>query len=209
MGRLQVDLLPRRRRGRAGQPQRTPDDPLLPRAGERCHRRAARALRHRRRDRHRRRRRIGLRGAAAAAAPCRVAGADARRADARIVHRVRSARARRRRLHGPPVQRAPRRTRRRLGRRGTDVSRHSRHDGSGHGAALVLRVRGCGSRRNRRQATGHPVSARQANHVQDQAHSDGGLRRRRIPRCTSPVPTRSARCYSGSSKTTALSRRSA
>ncbi len=67
----------------------------------RRHRGAARAVRHRRRDRHRLRRRIGLRGAATATAPGRVAGADARRADARLVHRVRPARARRRRLHGP------------------------------------------------------------------------------------------------------------
>ena len=88
----------------------------FPELVERGHRRAARALRHRRRDRHRRRRRPGLRGAATAHAPGRVAGADARRADARVVHRVRPARTRRRRLHGPPVQRAPRRTRRRLGR---------------------------------------------------------------------------------------------
>ena len=35
VGRLPVDLLPRRRRGRAGQPQRAADDPVLPRTGRR------------------------------------------------------------------------------------------------------------------------------------------------------------------------------
>ena len=37
VGRLPVDLLPRRRRGRAGQPQRAADDPLLPRTGRGGH----------------------------------------------------------------------------------------------------------------------------------------------------------------------------
>ena len=183
MGRLQVDLLPRRRRGRAGQPQRAPDDPLLPRAGERrpsqsCPQRcvidgeiviAADGA-------------SGLRGAAAAAAPGRIAGADARREDARLVHRVRPARrSATTTTRGRPFSERRAALVDALGRRWTDVSRHARHHGSGHCAALVLRVRGRGSRRSRRQATDHPVPARQANHVQDQARSDGRLRRRRIP----------------------------
>ena len=65
-------------------------------------------------DRHRPR--PGLRGAATAHPPGRFAGADARRADAGLLHRVRPARPRRRRLHRAPVQRAARRARRRAGR---------------------------------------------------------------------------------------------
>ena len=51
VGRVPVDHLPRRRRGRDRQPQRAADDPLLPRAGRGGQGRAARAVRDRRRDR--------------------------------------------------------------------------------------------------------------------------------------------------------------
>ena len=117
VGRVPVDLFPRRRRGGARQPQREADDPVLPRVGRGGHRRAAGALRDRRRDRHRHRPRPGFRGAAAAHPPGRFAGAHARRADAGVVHRLRPAGPRRRRLHRPAVRRAPRRTGRRAGRR--------------------------------------------------------------------------------------------
>ena len=48
VGRVPVHLLPRRRRGRARQPQRAADDPLLPRAGRGGHGRTAGAVRDRR-----------------------------------------------------------------------------------------------------------------------------------------------------------------
>ena len=51
----------------------------------------------------------------------------------------------------------------------------------GYGAAMVLRVRGGGPGRDRRQAADHPLPAGQAHHVQDQARADRRLRRRRLP----------------------------
>ena len=71
MGRLPLDRVPRRRRGRDRQPQGAADDPLLPggRAGGQEQLPAARG--DRRRDRRRRRRRPGLLGAAAAHPPGR------------------------------------------------------------------------------------------------------------------------------------------
>ena len=62
-----------------------------------------------------------------------------------------------------------------------------------HRAALVLRVRGRRPRRSRRQAADDPVPARQANHVQDQARAHGGLRRRRLSAAQVRRRTRSAR----------------
>src|SRR6059058_1685393 len=96
VGRVPVDRLPRRRRGRDRQPQRPADDPLLP--GDRRGRpaRAAAALRGRRRDRPGDRARAGLRGAAAAPASGRVPGRAARRPYPGLFHRLRPARARRR-----------------------------------------------------------------------------------------------------------------
>ena len=99
VGRVPLHRVPRRRRHRAGQPQRAAVHPLLPRADRAAQGVAARALRRRRRDRRRRprRQRARLRRPAAAHPPRRVAGPPPRRGDAGVVRRLRPAGARRRR----------------------------------------------------------------------------------------------------------------
>ena len=163
VGRLPLHRVPRRRRDRAGQPQRAPVHPLLPRAA-----RAAAARRCPQRcvvdgeivvpaDR---RPRARLRRAAAAHPPGRVAGAPARRRDAGVVRRLRPARRwATSRCSTRPLADAPRvcspsswPTQRRpstCARSTTDQRRRR---------ALVRRVRGRRARRRRRQAARDPYT---------------------------------------------------
>src|SRR6266702_4959501 len=106
MGRLPVDRVPRRRRGRDRQPQRTADDPLLPRTGRRVPCGTAAAVRGRRGDRDRNRCGVGLPGAAATHPPGRVPGDAAVDPDAGVVHRLRPARPRRRGPDRPALRAA-------------------------------------------------------------------------------------------------------
>ena len=92
---------------------------------------------------------------------------------------------------------------------GPSVPRHPGDHRSDDRTALVRGVRGRRPRRGDRQAADDHLSAGQARDVQDQARADRRLRGRRLPRCTSPVTTRSAHCCSGSTRTTAHSPRSA
>ena len=181
VGRLPVDRLPGRRRGRVRQPQRTADDPLLPRAGRGGQGRTARPVRDRRRDRDRDRHGPRLRRAAAADPPRGLAGPHAGREDAGFLHRLRPAGARRRRPHRPAVRRAPGRARDGIGPRRGAGSPHPGDPRPRGGEAMVRRVRGRGPRRRGGQAAGRHLPAGQAGHVQDQARADGRLRRRRLP----------------------------
>ena len=110
VGRLPLRRVPRRRRHRAGQPQRAAVHPLLPRAARSAPRLAPRALRRRRRDRRRRPGgpRSRLRRPAAAHPPGRVPRAPPGRRDAGVVRRLRPARPRRRRAARASAVGAPR-----------------------------------------------------------------------------------------------------
>ena len=97
VGRLPLHRVPRRRRGRARQPQRAAADPLLPRGGRGGQGAACRSgAWSTARSSCPRGDRLRLRGAAAAHPPGRVAGQPAGRADAGVVRRLRPARPRRR-----------------------------------------------------------------------------------------------------------------
>ena len=201
VGRLPVADLPRRRRGRVRQPQRAADDPLLPRAGRGGQGRTARAVRARRRDRHRHRRRAGLRGAAAAHPPGRVAGDDAV--------------ASRRRRRSSPSTCSPSATTTTPAGRSPSVGPRSSARWPTAKAPIHLtptttdrevaerwfvELEGAGPGRRDRQAARRHLPAGQARHVQDQA-------RPRRPTACSPASagTRrsteaarsSARCCSG------------
>ena len=116
VGRLPLDRVPRRRRGRDRQQERAPDEPLLPRGGRGGPREPPRTVRRRRRDR---RPRPGgpaprVRDAPAADPSGGEPRQAARRADAGPPHHVRSARPRRSRPDAGSVRRAastPSRTR--------------------------------------------------------------------------------------------------
>ena len=115
--------------------------------------------------------------------PGRVAGADARRADACVVHRLRPARPRRRRLHrGGRSASAALPSSTRWPAPGPSIHVTPGDHRSGDRAAMVRRVRGRRPRRGDRQAADDHLSAGQARHVQDQARADRRLRRRRLPR---------------------------
>ena len=94
VGRLPEHRLPRRRVGRAGEPEREAADPLLPRAGRPAPGLAARALCPRRRGGHRRAEGARLRRPAQPHPPRRLARPEARRGDAGVVRGLRSAGAR-------------------------------------------------------------------------------------------------------------------
>ena len=138
VGRVPLDRVPRRRRGRDRQPQGAADDALLPRGRRGGPAPLPAARGDRRRDRDRRRRRAGLLGAAAAHPPGRQPRRAARRRDARELRRLRPARARRRGPHARAVRGAPRRcssgrwparSRRSTSRR-SRATRRSRRSGS-------------------------------------------------------------------------------
>ena len=99
VGRVPLHRVPRRRRDRAGQPQRAAVHPLLPRAARPAARDAPRAVRRRRRDRRPRpgRPRARLRRPAPAHPPRRVARSPPGRRDPGLVRRLRPAGPRRRR----------------------------------------------------------------------------------------------------------------
>ena len=128
VGRLPVDHLPRRRRGRDRQPQRAADDPLLPRGRRGRPGELPGALGDRRRDRRRRHRpqHPRLRGAPAAHPPRREPGEPAGRADPRELHRLRPARPRRRRPHRGAPGTPPRAAGGVPGRREAAGARHAR-----------------------------------------------------------------------------------
>jgi hypothetical protein len=183
VGRLPRGHLPRRRRGRDRQPQRAPDDPLLPGAGGRDQGRAAGAVRHRRGDRDPRRRRAaaGLRGPAAAHPPGREPDQPAGRADpgpSGVFRRAGRGRSEpdRGAVLGPAGGAGER-----AGRGGQVGAPDAGHPGPGHGPELVRPVRGGGPGRRGGQEAGRPVRRGQANHVQDQARADRGLRGGRLP----------------------------
>ena len=186
---FRIDRLPRRRRGRARQPQRAADDPLLPRARRGGQGRAARALRHRRRDRHRHRRRPRLRGAAAAHPPGRRRGSRMLREQTPASFIAFDLLA----LGdddytGRPFAERRAALERRAGRRRPAVHVTPATDRPRRGPALVHRVRGRRARRRRRQAARRHLPAGQAGDVQDQARAHRRLRRRRLPACTRAAP---------------------
>ena len=165
VGRLPRDRVRRRRRRAPAVAQRPPADPLLP---------GARVPRHargpRRRDRHPRPGRPpALQRARPAHPPGRVADPDARGADAGAVHRVRPARARRRRAPRAALRRAARRAGGVRGRaRRPDVRAHPRRARPGRRRGLAAR-RGGGHRQGARRA----LQARRAHgHGEDQAGPD-------------------------------------
>ncbi len=183
MGRIPLDRLRRRRRGGVRQPQRAPDDPVLPRARGRGHRAVPAPVRDRRGDRGPgiRRPQARLRGAAAADPPGGQPGDAARQPDTGPLHRVRPARPRRRRLHRAAVRAAP-------GGAGRDPLGRERApppDPGDHrprrGAAVAPAVRGGRPGRDHRQAAGGHLRAGQAGHVQGQARADRRLRGGRVP----------------------------
>ena len=207
MGRLPVDLLPRRRRGGAGQPQRAAADPLLPRTGGGGQRPNCRAVRHRRRDRRRRRPRPGLRGVAAAYPSGRLAGPHAGRADSGGVHRVRPARARRRRLHRPTLQRTSRRPGRRAGRRrpsrSTSLRRPPTATSPSGGSPSSREPASTASSPNRPRSPTSRTNescSRSSTFAPPTASSPA-------TGCTSPATTPSARCCSACTRPTARSPR--
>ena len=101
-------------------------------------------MRDRRGDRRRGRARPGLRGAATAHPSGRQSGADARREDTGVVHRVRPARARRRRPHraDPSASVAPPWSTRWPARGPSVFTSPRRPPTTATAAAVVLRVRG-------------------------------------------------------------------
>ena len=186
VGRLPLRRLPRRRRDRAGQPQRAAVHPLLPRAARAAARRAPGSVRRRRRDRRagERRPRPRLRRAAAAhpSRRSRASAASPPRRRRRSSPSTSSPSATRSLLDTPlaerharlvdalaldpaqPVYLCPSTT-------DADVARR-----------LVRRVRGRRPRRRDRQAARRSVHARQAHADQGQAPPHGRLRGRRLPR---------------------------
>ena len=206
VGRLPLHRVPRRRRGRARQPQREAADPLLPRGRRGGPALAARALRRRRRDRRAHRRPARLRRAAAAHPPGRHPGATARRGDAGVVRGLRPARARRRRPDGAPF--AERRTTLERARRGVAAA-DPPHAGVSadldEGARWFERLRGRRARRGDLQAARLHLPARQAGDAQGQARAHRRLRRRRASGRTSrraPTARRSSARSCSASTTT-------
>ena len=184
MGRVPLDRLPRRRRGRDRQSQREAADPLLPggRHGDQVG--AARAMRRRRGDRRARPLAWAprLRGPAAA----HPSGREPRQAPCRSARPRTSSRSTCSPSATATSPREPFSERRRVLEEAlagaqppihvTPATRRSRG-----GATLVRRVRGRGARRRRRQAARRDVSAGQTGDVQDQARPNRGLCRRWLP----------------------------
>ena len=152
-------------------------------------------------------RRAGLRGAAAAHPPGRIAGDDAGRADAGLASSPSTCWPSA--TTTTPVARSPSAaplSRTRLADARAADPPHADHHRPRRCAALVRRVRGRRPRRRDRQAARRHLPARQARHVQDQARrapptacspASAGTRPRRTPRRWS------ARCCSASTTTRA------
>ena len=201
MGRVPLDRLPRRGGGGDRQPERTADDPLLPRGRGGDQGEPAAAGRGRRRDRGPRPRTgpARVRDAPATDPSRRQPRPGAGRGHPGPSRRVRSARARRRRPHGPTVRRAAYGSRDGARRRDVADPRHAGHDRRGGRAAVVRRVRGGGARRGGGEAARGYLPAGPARDVQDQARAHRRLRRGRVsapqerPRCRRVAPARPLR----------------
>ena len=208
VGRLPVHHLPRRRRGGDRQPQRETHDPLLPRARGGAEGEPAAAVRAGRRDRPGGRVRgpAGLRRPAAADPPRRQPGEDARRADAGASSWPSTCWpwATRTTPAGPSPSGGPRWKRRSpAARRPVHLTAATQDKDAGR--TVVPPVRGRRPGRDHCQAAGRAVPAGQARDVQDQARTHRRLRRGRLPACTRAARTRSARCCSACTRTTATS----
>ena len=197
VGRVPDDRRDRHRRHRAPRESRrqTPGT-VLPgvarAAGTRCE---PRTVRGRRRDRAGGAGPDGLRRTAAAAASCRVAGAQARRRDPRHLDRVRPAVARGRRARRGPARRTARATRDAglgdgMGGRARFPGRraHRAHGAgrsldrrSGGGARLVRRRRGHRPGRHHRQTCRAAVPVGRTRLDQGEAPLHARLRRGRLP----------------------------
>ena len=156
VGRVPLHRVPRRRRGRAGQPQHQAADPLLPRGRHGDQGAAARAVRARRRalrgTQQRRGRPPGVRDAPGAHPPRCLPGQPAGRADTGRVRGLRPAGPRRRVVRRPPVLRAPRGAGVGAGRAGRSLLPDPHDRGPRGRRAVVQRVRGGRARRCGRQA---------------------------------------------------------
>ena len=205
MGRLPVDHLPRRRRGRDRQPQREADDALLPRAGRGGQGEPARALR---RSTARSSvvvgRPAGVRGAAAAHPPGREPGEAAGRADPGQLHRLRPAGPRRRGLHRSARSRERRAALEQAlagaGRRSTSPRPTTDH---ALAAQLVRPVRGRRPGRGDRQAARRHLRAGQAGRCSRSSTSAPRTASSPATASTRAAPDASARCCSGCTTTTA------
>ena len=181
MGRLPLHRLPRRRRGRAGQPQREAAHALLPRTGRGTPPRAPEALRARRRDRDRRASGSRVRRAVPAHPSGREAHPPAGRVDARLVRGLRPVGAQRSLLHGDAIRAAARRPREAAGQGAAARPPHPGHRRPRRGGGLVLPLRGGGARRRGGQGRRSALPARQARHGQGQAPAHGRLRGGGLP----------------------------
>ena len=211
VGRLPLDRVPGRRRGRDRLPQREADDPLLPGDRRGGQGEPAGAVRGRRRDRGRA---VGdrlefevlqQRIHPAASRVKHAVGADARHASSPSTcwrwtttttpnARSRSAAPRSSRLSGR--------------RAGADPP-HPGHPRPRGRPGLVRAVRGRRAGRRRGQAARRHLPAGQAGHVQDQARSAPPTASSRATACTRAARTASGRCCSACTTTTACWPRSA
>ena len=199
MGRLPLHRLPRRRRGRAGQPQREATDALFPRARRRpapelparCVLDGEIVIAGPARP--------GVRRAVPTHPPGREAHPPARRVDAGLLCRLRPAGRRGPLVHGRAVCTATRRTGKGAAQGATARPPHAGHPESRRGGGLVLPLRGRRARRRRGEGRRAHLPARQAGHAQGQTPAHGGLRGGGLPhaqgRCRRGLaPPRPVRC---------------
>ncbi len=185
VGRLPLDHLPRRRRGRDRQPQRAADDPVLPGdrrggAGE-----SARALRDRRRDRHSPMPTAGgwtsRRCCSGSTRPTAGSGCWPSRRPAAFVAFDLLALGDDDYTAEPFARAAGARSSRRWPARGRRSTSRRRPPTRRSREEWFSQFEGAGPGRRDRQAAGRALPAGQARDVQDQARADGRLRGGRVP----------------------------